>query len=339
MKVLKWVGIGVVALILVIVIVGLFSPAKVHVERSRVINADQSTLYAMLQTPKTFVGWSPWSEVDSTMTLDYFGPSAGPGAGYNWNSDDWMVGQGTWTVRSATPMNEIIVDIDFDGSGGFSTYKLEEAEGGTQVTWMMDSELGSDPFSKFFGLMMPGMIGDMYDRGLERLDSTIQAMPKGRIEDIRVEEAQGFAMLSVRKETSTDNLGAMLAESYGSIVSYITANKLDMTAPPFAIYHSWPEEDGGMADVEAAIPIGTPNAGDDIVKGSLFPTGMVVRANYYGPYEASDQGHMAIHAWAEQNGHMLDDSPWEIYVTDPESEPDPAKWLTIITYRIKSSET
>jgi hypothetical protein len=54
--------------------------------------------------------------------------------------------------------------------------------------------------------------------------------------------------------------------------------------------------------------------------------------------------HMALDKWVKENGFKeklrknTDGSEWgtrtELYITDPQQEPDPAKWQTVISYLI-----
>ena len=339
MKALKYLGLGIGGLIVLAFVIGFFLPQHIHVERSAVIGMDQSTMYAYLQNPKNFMDWSPWNEVDPSIEVKYFGPETGVGAGYSWTSEDPMVGEGTWTIARSEPMSKIEVDIKFgEDGGGLSTYKLEPSGEGTKITWMMDSDMGFWPIGRYFGLMIESSLPPMYERGLVLLDSVVAAMPRGTVDKIEEQTTPGFAMLSMREKVSTDNIGDMLGRSYGAIVSYVNEKGLQMSAPPFAIYHYWPMSGKGEADVEAAIPIAEPEAGNDVVNGTIFPGGNIVVAYFYGPFEATEQAHTALHKWAEENGKTLGEVPWEVYVTDPQNEPDPAKWLTLVCYRVAAPD-
>ena len=335
MRTLKNIVFIVVCLIVLLILVGFLLPREVHVERSSVVEAPPNVVYDMLISPKVFHEWSPWADLDTTMTPEHFGPESGVGAGFTWSSEQDNVGNGTYEISNVVQDQRVDVDLDFGEMGtSQSAYILEPAEGGTRVTWTMDTDLGMNPISRYFGLMMDSWVGGDYEKGLKNLQELVKNRPMWRVENIEISDTPGFPMLSVREKIAPSDIGQMLGRNYGAIMQHINANNLQMSAPPFAIYHHWPMDGKGKADVEAAIPITAANAGNETVKGSTFPGGSVAIAYYYGPYDQSENGHTAIHEWAEEHGHQLTEPPWEVYVTDPGQEPDSTKWLTMICYRV-----
>jgi effector-binding domain-containing protein len=338
MKILKYVLISIAALIALLVIVGFLMPREVHVERSKVVAADQSVVYTVLLSPEQFQEWSPWSYRDTNMKVDYFGPVSGVGAGFKWdgNSD---VGYGTWTITNTKPLSEISIELQWQDSDPSQVmYRLEPTDKGTKVTWVMHSDYGNNPFGRLMGVVMKGMIADDYDEGLQRLDDYLSAMPKGRVDKIEEQMAPSFAYLSMRKQIKPNAVGEMLAKSYGAIMEHINANKMQVAAFPFAFYHHWPMDgDTGPADVEAAIPVAKSGAGTSDIISATFQSGPIVIAYFYGPYDQVSIAHRALHEWAATNGKKLGDVPWEVYVTDPQEQPDPTKILTMVCYRVLAS--
>ena len=81
MKTLKKIGIGLLAFILVLVIVSFFLPSKSHVERSIVINANDSVIFGKVNNLKNFVTWIPWTKKDLNAKMEFFGPEQGVGQG------------------------------------------------------------------------------------------------------------------------------------------------------------------------------------------------------------------------------------------------------------------
>jgi len=335
MKTLKNILFVVVGLIVLLVLVGFLLPREIHVERSAVIAASPETVYDVVITPKEFNAWSPWADRDTAMTPEYFGPESGVGAGFTWSSEQDDVGSGKYEISGVVQNERVDVALDFGEMGtSSSAYILEPTEGGTRVTWTMDTDMGMSPIARYFGLMMDSWVGTDYEKGLKNLQEYIKNRPSWHVENIELTQTSAFPMLSVREEIDPSEIGSMLERNYGAIVQFINANNLQLSAPPFAIYHHWPMDGKGKADVEAAIPITAAHAGTGAIKGSDFAGGTVAIAYFYGPYEQSGNGHTKLHQWAAENGHQLAEPPWEVYVTDPGQEPDPAKWLTMICYRV-----
>ena len=49
---------------------------------------------------------------------------------------------------------------------------------------------------------------------------------------------------------------------------------------------------------------------------------------HVGPDHTISKSHLALQAWAGEQAVEIDNTPWEVYWTDPGMEPDPNKWRT-----------
>ncbi len=65
-----------------------------------------------------------------------------------------------------------------------------------------------------------------------------------------------------------------------------------------------------------------------------MPACDVATALHVGPFDQIAAAYLAIGEWLQENGMQSDGAMWEIYLTDPESEPDPAKWQMMVYYPI-----
>lgn len=148
MKALKVIGIILLILIGLPLIISLFLPSKVHVERSKVIEAPSEVVFQQVNTLKNWEEWSPWHEIDLEMKLMYDGPTAGEGASYSWTSKHDRVGNGKVTILKSVPYDTILIDMDFMENGkAKGSYYFERQPRGVKVTWGMDSEL-TNPLMK-----------------------------------------------------------------------------------------------------------------------------------------------------------------------------------------------
>lgn len=64
------------------------------------------------------------------------------------------------------------------------------------------------------------------------------------------------------------------------------------------------------------------------VKAGKLPSGKVAHAVYHGPYENLGSAWGAFMKWIEAQGHSPKSDLWEVYVTGPDSNPDPKTWRT-----------
>ena len=81
-----------------------------------------------------------------------------------------------------------------------------------------------------------------------------------------------------------------------------------------------------------------PITADGKVKPGELPAGPAAIAIHMGPYESLGGTYDAMSAWLESSpDYVANGGPWELYITDPSAEPDPARWLTEIIYPLKAS--
>lgn len=335
MKLLKKIGIGLVALILLIVIVSLLLPSKIHVERSLVINAPAERIFEQVNTLKYWNDWCPWNMIDPNAKWIYNDIPSGKGASYKWTSEHKEVGNGTMTVVESQPNTFIAVELDFDGRGkGMGTFKFEPADGGTKTTWGMDADMGMNPIGKIMGLFMDKMMGPKFDEGLQNLKKIAETKSEPTTAMYKVEEVETPSMfvMTMRKTVKTSEIGQTLGELYGMIGEKVKAQKLEMAGPVFAIYHSYSPD---TLTLEAGVQINKPGKTEGMVNAYEMPAGKAAFVDYYGAYEGTEPVYAAINEWASANGKKLIRAPWEVYVTDPMMEKDTAKWNTKIYYPVE----
>ena len=175
MKVLKKIGLSLMALVAILLIISLFLPSKVTVVRTAVFKAPAPVVFEQVNMLQNWEKWSPWHKIDPQMLLSYEGPDGGKGAKYNWFSKHPDVGNGSLTITESIANQRIDTRMQFEGQNdGVGFYTFEETPEGTKVTWTMEADMGANPVGKYFGLMMDGMIGPDFERGLENLRSVVE---------------------------------------------------------------------------------------------------------------------------------------------------------------------
>jgi effector-binding domain-containing protein len=137
-----------------------------------------------------------------------------------------------------------------------------------------------------------------------------------------------------RATLSVAEIGPWLGKVYGEIADVLTELGQAMAGPPFARYHPLPD---GRHDVEAGFPVTSPIEQVGQVRPSALPGGPVAMTMHVGPYEAMEPAYAALASWiADQGGEPTGDA-WEIYLSDPQQQPDPSGWRTEIVqpYRLR----
>lgn len=155
-------------------------PSSFRLERSLVIDADPADIYRLIDDFHAWVGWSPWENVDPTMSKTYEGAPSGVGAVYRWTGD--KVGAGVMTVTDATEHERVEIQLDFIKpieAHNKTVFTLEPAGVSTRVSWAMT---GTNGFvAKAFGIFMPmeKMVGPDFERGLAALKKLAEEKKRG----------------------------------------------------------------------------------------------------------------------------------------------------------------
>lgn len=179
MKILKIIGLVLVAIILIAAVYASMQPATGELERSIVIDRPAEMVYEQVSTMKNFNNWSPWFTIDPETKYTYEGPESGVGAKMSWESDHPDVGAGSQWIIGTKENEEVNIELDFGMDGKYySDMLLEPVNEGTKVTWVYKYEdLGL--ISKFFiGVMdVEAMVGDSYKKGLQDLKTYLEVQP------------------------------------------------------------------------------------------------------------------------------------------------------------------
>jgi effector-binding domain-containing protein len=341
MRILKGIGIGLVLIIAVYVILALFGPSKVHVERSTMINASAATIYNEINTLKNWKSWSYWDNIDPNMQSTYEGPEAGVGAKHIWKSENDSVGNGSLTITKSEPNTFVETTLEFEGMGtSVGGWKIADTTGAAKVTTYMDMEIGFLFRPMMLFMNMDEMLGKDFEKSLQNLKAHCEALPSPEMTaEINIEATTMPAMkiLYITDSADEKSISQKLGESYGAIQAEMAKQGLTQTGAVFAIYNKVDyRPDGSMHFVmDIGIPVDKAGKNAGNIKYMETAGGNAVRGDHYGPYEATPASHEAMDKWMKNNGKVVTGGPWEVYVTDPGVEPDQSKWLTQIYYPVQ----
>ncbi|MEO5571110.1 MAG: SRPBCC family protein [Bacteroidia bacterium] len=333
MKILKTIGIGLLAIIILLCAISFFLPSGSHVERSMVINAPAETVFDQVNTLKKWDNWSPWQKMDPEMQRTYFGSGSGTGSGYSWKGP--KTGEGKLTITDNKPNESVAIRLEFGGIGAMSTFHFEPVDSGVKVTWSLDNDKSLNPVFKYMNLMMQGMLEKQFDEGLNDIKKTVERIPQPQKKiEMKIEATtisdQNY--LAVRDTASMSNISQKLGGDYGTIGEAMKKQGLKMTGAPFAIYYSDSSDNMVM---DACVSVDKAGKEGGRVKPGIIKAGNAVVGHYFGNYQKLNEGHYAIKEWISRNNKKIIGAPWEIYMTDPGMEKDTAKWQTDIFYPVE----
>lgn len=116
-------------------------------------------------------------------------------------------------------------------------------------------------------------------------------------------------------------MGPGLKELY----STLAAQGIKPAGPWFSHHRTMQPE---TFDFEICVPVSSPVTASGRVAPGELRAATVARTVYHGGYEGLSDGWAKLMAWIGENGHSAAPDLWEVYVTGPESSPDPATWRT-----------
>jgi effector-binding domain-containing protein len=318
---IKRILIGLIAVVVVLAVVGLILPRHVQVKRSIAIDRPASLVYAVVNSFVLFPKWSPWQDLDPTMSQTTEGPRDGVGAKLLWKGND-KVGTGTQTITVSTPNQSIATDLDFGDMGvAKSLVSLVPDGASTTVTWTVDVDMGANPVGHYFGLTMDGMLGKDFATGLSKLKTVVEGMPNTDIAGFSAEPVQLTAMpiLAVTETTTPDAIAKAYTDGFGQIMKFMAKNKLHQAGPVMGIGG---EMAGSSFTFDAAIPVDRGDAvSADSVRSIQSYAGKALKATHSGAYEGLSKTYAQMHAFIAAHGYAAKGPLISVYVDDPGNTP------------------
>ncbi len=153
---------------------GLTLPGEWHVERSILIRAAPSEIYPLVETPKEWPEWSPWSKRgDATAELEFEGAETGKGAIFSWQGE--TLGIGRLTLVSAEPDAAVTYRLrlggaDFSKNGRIELHPLGSE---TRVVWIDGGDLGGT-LGRIFRRRLEESVAADFAASLKRLKTVVE---------------------------------------------------------------------------------------------------------------------------------------------------------------------
>lgn len=177
MRILMFASIGILVLA---VLSGYFLPRTWHAQASRTIAAPPAVVHALVEAPRTWPGWVPWSKTfDDSLMTTFEGPERGVGAVFAWSGTKGL-GSARLTLVECQPSQGIAYDLVIAGAEYPTRGRiaLEAVGAGTQVTWSDGGQLGTSPIPRLFRPMMETNLARTFSEALERLEKLAMQPPK-----------------------------------------------------------------------------------------------------------------------------------------------------------------
>jgi len=317
---------AIVIIIVLFVVVGLFLPRNIHIERTISINRPAPLVFSILNSYASYDTWSPWAERDPLAQFSVSGPKSGVGATLSWDGDPRLTGKGQQEIIESIPYSLIRIRFQFDNQGeAIMFYTLAEDSGVSQISWGFDTDVTSGQglfggiMTRYFGLFFDRWLGSDYEQGLSNLKRLAESLPSADFSGLEVEiaemEPQTILYIESVSSQAPDDIAEALADAYREISIFIVENGLQVSAQPMAISRGW--HDSGYS-FDAAIPIA---AADLELSGNVrigeTPAGKVLRVVHRGGYDQMMPTYEKIAAYMGAHGLEESGISWEQYISDP----------------------
>ena len=144
MKILKFIGLGILGLVVILVIVTLVAPTDFGYEKSITINAPIEVVWENVGSLEAMDKWSPWAAKDPNRILEMSGIDGTVGAVQSWESEVEEVGVGSLTITKVEAPTSFETDLKFIKpyeSEAIGYVRLSKKGEGTEVLWGFASDL------------------------------------------------------------------------------------------------------------------------------------------------------------------------------------------------------
>jgi effector-binding domain-containing protein/Flp pilus assembly pilin Flp len=329
---------GILAALVAVALIGFALPRTHSVEVSTEIDANQATVFALVNDFRRVTLWAPWGDIDPNARFIYSGNIRGEGATVTW--DGTVLGSGAQTITESRPFDYVEITISPGEPGeARSWFRLSPGVGTTVVHWGFEADHGLNIVGRYFASMLGGVVARDYELGLAGLKELAESLPRGDFSDIEIEhlivEPVEIAYLPTRSLPEPTATADALGKAYFRILSFIDANNLQDAGAPLSITRTFV---GSELQFDAGIPVRgltdqTPREGAGVKIGSTYG-GPVIRVGHVGPYRNLATTHRKISAYLAALGIQRNGAAWESYVSDPAKVPE-RDLLTYIYYPVR----
>ena len=334
MKTIRTIGMVILIIIIFLLVISLFLPKIIRVERSVVIQAPVETIFGQVNTLKNWENWSARFKMDTAVHSKYSGAASGEGAVYEWKSGKPKVGEGKITITRSVPFDSISTEILFSKNMKTAgSFIFKKADGGTKVSWLLEENAGNNPIQKIIGLFMGKIVGPDIEKGLAGLKNYCEKQvgsTEYEVEEIRVNRE---LYVSISEKCNMKNMKQVIEKIYGKLMEFTTKNGIKCIGPPFSIYHGNPNDTVWI--LEAGFPVDKKLANAGEIEFKEFTEGNALTTMHIGPYSKVGPAYEAIMKFAAKNNKKIIGSPRESYLNDPMEVKDSTKFQTRIYFPVE----
>lgn len=137
---------------------------------------------------------------------------------------------------------------------------------------------------------------------------------------------------AVRGTVAMSDLANFFDSSFGVLSEALSKQGVTPTGAAYALYRGIPDE---SATLEVGFPVDRVIEPDGSAEAGSLPGGRVVRTVHAGSFDGLGDAWQQLGTWIGEHGLTPSDDYWEVYLTEPSPEMDPADLRTELNWPLR----
>jgi effector-binding domain-containing protein len=161
----------------------------------------------------------------------------------------------------------------------------------------------------------------------------------------KLEDRSEQHYVGIRTQTPMNKLRTVIPKLLDEVFAWLEKQGVAPAGAPFIRYHVINME--SKLDIEMGVPVASALSGDDRISPGVLPAGRYAVLIYTGVRNGI-KANAALLEWGAEKGLVWDrweaengdgfGARLETFLTDPDTEPDPAKWETEVAIRLANKQ-
>jgi len=161
------------------------------------------------------------------------------------------------------------------------------------------------------------------------------------ITEPKVEDRTEQHYVAIRTQVTMQELDTAIPQGLGEVFAWLAHQGVAPAGAPFTRYLVIDME--ALLDIEVGVPVATALSGDDHISAGVLPAGRYASLVYTG-IDNGIKANWALLKWGAEKGLVWDTwktekgdafgARFESFLTNPDEEPDRAKWETEVAIRL-----
>jgi hypothetical protein len=319
MKIVKVIGLIVVAFLALFVVLGWIGPADYSVTRTIQIKAPIEVVVEQTSKFQNWSAWSPWAAADPKAKYTIENDTQEVGAKISWNGE--VAGKGAMKITEIIPNQKMVYELTFIEPWGVSSiggFNYTQKEGGIQLEWYDKGEIPFTQRPMMLFMDFEEMMGPMFENGLVNIKKICENRQPAI--DVTEELVASKTMLYISESSSLmpSEIRMKLSGAFGEIMALMGVAKIEMTSAPRSITTRFSIQEM-KCDFNAAILAELPKGMElygRIKQGETY-AGKALKTMHLGPSTKLKATYDRMFAYIKANGYQINGDSWEEYIDDP----------------------